>query len=88
MTMEGSRIYVNKGRYKQEAENDKIECPLLCLIQAWILFLFVYSLQTGVCQKKFNMCWAFKPFKNYSNLRKSLDLNCPKKGTSFWACEK
>ena len=37
-------------RYKHEAENDKIECPLLCLIQAWILFLFLYSLQSGVCQ--------------------------------------
>lgn len=63
MTMEGSRIYVNKGRYKQEAENDKIECPLLCLIQAWILFLFVYSLQTGVCQGLIQHVLGFQTFQ-------------------------
>ena len=41
---------LTKAGTNTRQKNDKIECPLLYLIQAWILFHFGYSLQSGVCQ--------------------------------------
>lgn len=54
---------LTKVQIKHEAENDKIECPLLCLIPAWILFHFVYSLQIGVCQGLSQHVLGFQTFQ-------------------------
>ena len=53
--MEGSLIYVNKLKVQ----------TLLCLIQAWILFHFVYSLQSGVCQRLSKHVLGFQTLQKF-----------------------